>query len=147
MTLQPQSPIAIGMDIVSISRVSQILSEYPDRFRDLAFTEAEQNYCENQAQPAQHYAARWAIKESYLKATNPNHTVNFTDVEVSRDSGVGISLGKSAREALVVASNERNACKERTGMDITMSHDEYLDCATGIVIIFFGTYNGRSSTE
>lgn len=56
-----------GVDIVEISRFSiQLLSN--QTFLNLCFTPLEQTYCLSKANPAQHFAARFAAKEAVIKA-------------------------------------------------------------------------------
>jgi holo-[acyl-carrier protein] synthase len=57
----------IGIDMVSISRLGAKISK--PEFKQAVFTENEIQYCESNANKEQHYAARFAIKEAFLKAT------------------------------------------------------------------------------
>lgn len=57
----------VGMDMVSISRIAEKVSK--TSFRDAVFTDTEIAYCETAAHKMQHYAARFAVKEAFLKAT------------------------------------------------------------------------------
>ena len=57
----------VGLDLIEIERIREALERYP-RFRERCFTEAERAYCDSRANPAQHYAARFAGKEAVGKA-------------------------------------------------------------------------------
>ncbi|MBK7692078.1 MAG: holo-ACP synthase [Bacteroidetes bacterium] len=57
----------IGTDIVEVKRIAEKLSKNED-FKRHVFSEAEIIYCEKQKFPSIHFAARWAVKEAYLKA-------------------------------------------------------------------------------
>ena len=57
----------IGLDLIEIQRIRDALERYP-RFRERCFTAAEREYCDSRANPAQHYAARFAGKEAVGKA-------------------------------------------------------------------------------
>ena len=61
------------------------------RFTERVFTERERDYCTRRgAVAAQHFAARWAAKEAFLKAlgTGWRDGIAWHDVEVAhRDSG------------------------------------------------------------
>ncbi len=57
----------IGTDIVEVHRIAQKLERNPD-FVHHVFSMEEIDYCNRQKNPAMHYAARWAVKEAYLKA-------------------------------------------------------------------------------
>lgn len=74
----------IGTDIIEVDRIAVKL-EKGKGFRDLVFTAQEIAYCERQVHPAQHYAARFAAKEAFLKAmgTGWGHgTINFNEIEI-----------------------------------------------------------------
>jgi holo-[acyl-carrier protein] synthase len=77
----------IGTDIVEVDRIAAKM-EKGTGFRDLVFTPQEKNYCEAQVNPFQHYAARFAAKEAFLKAmgTGWGHgKINFNEIEVRND--------------------------------------------------------------
>ncbi len=59
--------MTVGIDLIEISRVRRALERYPG-FRERCFTETERAYCDSRANPAQHYAARFAGKEAIGKA-------------------------------------------------------------------------------
>ena len=60
--------LGVGIDLVEVERVTELLGKYSGRFAARVFTEEERAYCEKMAQPGQHYAARFAAKEAFLKA-------------------------------------------------------------------------------
>jgi len=79
--------IGIGTDIVEVPRIAAKLAK-GDGFRNLVFTPFEISYCENQAMPAESYAARFAAKEALLKALGTgwgNGGVNFDEIEIRND--------------------------------------------------------------
>ncbi|MFH0812736.1 MAG: holo-ACP synthase [Pseudomonadota bacterium] len=73
----------IGIDIIEIARIDRLLKKYPN-FRHRIFTEQEIAYCEQKKYPAQHYAARFAAKESIMKALGSGWTENirWKDLEI-----------------------------------------------------------------
>ena len=73
----------IGVDIIEIVRIGHLLKKYPN-FRHRVFTDHEIAYCEGKRHPAQHYAARFAAKESIMKAFGSEGTVNvrWKDLEI-----------------------------------------------------------------
>lgn len=82
--------IGIGIDLVKISRIERAAKQHA-AFLDRVFTEREQEYCERQKYPAQHYAARFAAKEALLKAfgTGLSAGMKWTDIEVLHGEGGG----------------------------------------------------------
>ena len=57
----------VGVDLVEPERLQQRMEAHPDLEHEL-FTAAEQRYCHDQADPAQHFAARFCAKEAVVKA-------------------------------------------------------------------------------
>ena len=94
--------IALGLDLVEVSRIRDLLARHGERFRERMFSLAEQDYCENQAEPAMHYAARFAAKEAVAKALGTGFAegVGWADIEVLRaDNGQpSIALHHGAAE-------------------------------------------------
>ncbi|MCX6138204.1 MAG: holo-ACP synthase [Ignavibacteriales bacterium] len=67
----------IGIDIIEISRIAESLREYGDTFAGKLFTDREREYCISKANPAQHYAARFAAKEAFSKAIGTGWSGEF----------------------------------------------------------------------
>src|SRR6476620_3319749 len=78
--------IGIGIDVVQNERLRESIARFGDRFVNGIYTDAEQAYCKNSANPTIHYAARWAAKEAAFKALGTGWAagVKWKDVEVER---------------------------------------------------------------
>lgn len=117
-----------GTDIVSIARLARSLARSPV-FAEEVFAEGERRYCEAQRHPAQHYAARFAAKEAFLKAVGVGifGGVALRDIEVARgESGPPhLELGPSAEEALERVGATRSL--------VSLSHEG--DYAIAVVVI------------
>lgn len=76
----------IGTDLVEIARIASKI-ESNEAFKKHVFTDAEIEYCESKKQPAMHYAARWAVKEAFLKAFGVKFIGNqrLPEIETIRD--------------------------------------------------------------
>jgi holo-[acyl-carrier protein] synthase len=59
---------AAGTDIVSVARIARLLRDHGDVFLNRWFTPTEIDYCTAKAEPSRHLAARFAAKESVVKA-------------------------------------------------------------------------------
>lgn len=59
--------IGIGIDVVEPSRIQEKIKR--KSFKERVFSPGEIEYCERQPKKTQHYAARFAAKEAFLKAT------------------------------------------------------------------------------
>lgn len=119
----------IGIDLVSIQRIGSKLAA-SDSLRDTIFAASEIEYCEKAANKMQHYAARFAVKEAFLKAV-----------------GKGLLLGTTALREIEVYQNEdgqpfvrlhNNLDTLRTAegwasIHVSISHEG--DMATAIVIL------------
>ena len=81
--------VAIGIDLVEVSRIEQVFARRGDRFRRRVFTDGEISYCEGRASKFASYAARFAAKEAAMKALGTGHSrgVLWRDVEVVRRGG------------------------------------------------------------
>lgn len=97
--------VGLGVDIVEIDRMRRILDRTPS-FARKVFTEAEQEYCNTKANPATHYAARFAAKEAVCKALGTGiltQGMRMQDVEVVRDSRGKPAVALHGRAAEIAA--------------------------------------------
>jgi holo-[acyl-carrier protein] synthase len=116
--------VRIGVDLIEIERVRRALDRYPG-FKDRCFTAAEQDYCDARANPAQHYAARFAGKEAVGKALGSGVLFTWREVEIRGRPKPG-----------VVLSGRTKAWAERIGavqIDLSMSHSRELATAVCVV--------------
>jgi len=76
----------IGCDLISISRIKRALDRNP-ALAERLFTSREIAYCNQKANPAQSYAARFAAKEAVLKAlgTGWAEQISWQDIEISNN--------------------------------------------------------------
>ena len=75
--------MGIGIDITEVSRIKS-LAEKHEQFLTRVYTEKEINYCNKKKNKYQHFAARFAAKESVLKALGVgwSQEIKWTDIEV-----------------------------------------------------------------
>lgn len=59
--------LGTGIDIIEVERIA-IRVGRDSGFRELVFSIDEMNYCDTKASRFEHYAARFAAKEAFLKA-------------------------------------------------------------------------------
>jgi holo-[acyl-carrier protein] synthase len=77
--------LGVGIDLVDIARVEQMLSRRGERAVDRLFTPGEAAYARARAQPARHFAARFAAKEAAFKALAGDdlaRTIGWREIEV-----------------------------------------------------------------
>lgn len=130
------SSLGIGIDLVSISRVGQLLEDYPNRFKNLAFTSHEQQYCDDQLFPPQHYASRWAVKESFIKAIeSPEANPDFTSIEILHEPTPQLSLSEDGLDLLLGKVSKTASEMEDVDLSVSMAHEQKANIALGVVII------------
>ena len=113
----------VGVDIIEIERIRRALAR--ERFRERCFTDAEREYCDSRADPAQSYAARFAGKEAVGKALGCG--VNFTWKEVEIVGRPKPSVRLSGRTAAF-------ADKVNAGpIDLSMTHSREIAAAIAVV--------------
>jgi len=101
------SVVGLGLDLTEVSRIRMLLAKNGDRFTDRLFTAAERAYCESCADPAIHYAARFAAKEAAAKALGTGFAsgVSWLDIEITRNAATGApSLVLHGAAATIAAS-------------------------------------------
>jgi len=80
---------AVGTDLVAVSRIEKIIEKWHEKFVRKIYSEGEIRYCSSRGYPAQHFAARFAAKEAFLKGVGLGMAggVGFRDVEVTTGAG------------------------------------------------------------
>ncbi len=108
----------IGMDIVEVCRVEKTIKKWGKKFTNRYFSESEVNYCDKMALPAIHYAARFAVKESFIKAIGGGYSdgLQMRDVETIHN--------EQGRPVLKLHQKFKKIVDERKIVDIhvTISH-------------------------
>jgi holo-[acyl-carrier protein] synthase len=59
--------LGTGIDIIEVDRIAERVGR-DTGFREMVFSTGEIEYCETKASRFEHYAARFAAKEAFLKA-------------------------------------------------------------------------------
>lgn len=129
-----------GVDIVGIARIARLLDEFDQSLKDRVFMPAEQSYCDSRPDPAQHYAARWAVKEAFRKAVaTDGPSVPFDAVGVIRTAdSPTLELAAPAEKALVHTLQRENASPEQAATSVSLAHDQPAGVAIAHVIIASG---------
>ena len=113
----------VGVDIIEIERIERALQR--PGFRERCFTEAEREYCDSRARPAQSYAGRFAGKEAVGKALGCGVRFTWKDIEIVGPPKPGVTLtGKTAAFA------ERVRMRE---IDVSLTHSHTMAGAACVV--------------
>jgi len=83
--------MGIGIDLVENERMRKTLRRWDRSFKEKIFLPRERTYCESRAEPWNHYAGRFAVKEAVSKAfgTGVSEHIGWLDIEVVRDRKTG----------------------------------------------------------
>ncbi len=112
------------MDLIEIDRVARALVRHA-RFVERVFTEEEREYCFSRANPAQHFAARFAGKEAVGKALGFGVPFTWREIEITGRPKPGVALtGRTAAWAERVAAGS---------IDLSMTHSKGMAGAVAIV--------------
>lgn len=120
--------IGIGIDMVEVERVGTKVDR-SDAFRDAVFSGEEVAWCERQTNKAENYAARFAAKEAFLKATGRGLALGYelNNIEVIND----VSGKPSIR--LKGVYQEEAARNNWNSIHVTLSHLREIACAVVII--------------
>lgn len=124
-----EGTVGLGVDIVEIARMRRILQKTPS-FARKVFSQAEQDYCNGKANPATHYALRFAAKEAVVKAlgTGFSDGIWVNDIEVVRNRNGRPTVRLSGR-ALEVA--QEKGVREIT-LSLSYTHTDAVACAMAV---------------
>lgn len=130
--------IETGVDIVAHDRVERALESAPN-FESYAFTDRERDYCEQQVLPIQHFAARWAVKEAFIKTLgqlDDAFAPRAVGVARSQD-GISIDLDDDAERELHRTVRARGGSPGGVTLLASLAHDATAETAVGQVVVCF----------
>ena len=83
--------LGVGIDLVENERMRKTLRRWSRSFKGKVFLPRERSYCDTRAEPWNHYAGRFAVKEAVSKAfgTGVSEHIGWLDIEVIRDEKTG----------------------------------------------------------
>jgi holo-[acyl-carrier protein] synthase len=117
--------VRVGVDLIEIARIGRALERYPG-FRERCFTEAEREYCESRANPAESYAGRFAGKEAVGKALGIGVRFTWKEIEI---------VGRPKPSVRLSGRTKAWAEKSRAGaIDLSMTHSRDLAAAVCVVL-------------
>jgi holo-[acyl-carrier protein] synthase len=120
--------IGVGIDIIEVERVAEKIARN-NAFRDKVFSSGEVEFCDHASRRAESYAARFAAKEAFLKATGKGLTSGYDlcDIEIVTD--------QSGRPDLRLHNNFAELA-ELSGwkkIHVSLSHIKSTACAVVII--------------
>lgn len=117
-----------GTDIIEVQRVEDKLIR-TENLKTKLFTPTEIAYCESKHRPALHFAARFAAKESFLKALGTGWTggLKFSEIEVVNNA--------QGKPELFVHGKVKEFCETHGigAMEVSLTHIK--DVAAAVVVL------------
>jgi len=92
----------IGIDIIEVSRIRESIDKN-ENFKKRIFSKDEISYCEKFKEPYTHYAARFAVKEAFFKATGLKIPFNEISVVNKEDGSPFLKLNQKLKGNLTVS--------------------------------------------
>jgi holo-[acyl-carrier protein] synthase len=107
--------LGIGTDIIECLRIAQMIERHGEMFIARVYTDYEIQYCQSRKSATQHFAGRWAAKESILKAmgTGWQKGISWRDLEVRNDPG--------GKPIVALRGGARDVCEARGIADMLVS--------------------------
>lgn len=117
----------IGIDIIEVERVKKKMRN--TAFREKIFSAREIEFCESKLKKAEHYAARFAAKEAFLKAAGIGLTLGYDLGQVEVTSG---PLGKPLLELHGIFKTQARK-KKWKHLQLSLAHLNAVACAVVII--------------
>ena len=119
----------IGIDLVENSRLEKIIEKWGIKFFKRVFSAGEIQYCGKHIRSSTHYGARFAAKESFLKALGIGlgMGVKLSDIEVIHD--------KNGKPILALCGGAKVQIEKRKITKIHLSLTHTKKYATAIVLL------------
>ena len=115
--------VAVGLDLVELSRIKKIWQKHPKRFLYRHFTSEEIIFCRSKVDPLPSIAARIAAKEAFQKSWAENN--GWQDVWVIRD--------ETKPRLAFTAKIEKELRAKNLAVHVSLTHSR--DHAAAVVIL------------
>ncbi len=124
------SVLGLGIDLAEVSRIRTLLEKSGDRFKKRVFTDGEIAYCDSKADPAPHFAARFAAKEAASKAlgTGFSEGIGWQDIETTNSGNGAPSI------VLHRAAAQRAESMGVATMMVTLTHTADMAAASVVAV-------------
>jgi holo-[acyl-carrier protein] synthase len=118
----------VGIDMIETERVADKISK-EQGFREMVFSKNEIEYCEKKTNQFEHYAARFAAKEAFLKAagTGWRNGTAFNEIEIINT--------ENGKPEIVLSGETKKTLEHIDVKKISVSLSHLKSIASAIVII------------
>jgi holo-[acyl-carrier protein] synthase len=120
--------LGVGIDMIEVERVIEKIDKN-NGFKEKVFSENEITFCESKKNKKENYAARFAAKEAFLKATGLGLMLGhqLSDIEVVNDDYGKPSINLKGDIKLKALENNWNK------IHLSLSHLQNTACAVVII--------------
>lgn len=120
--------IGVGIDMIEVDRVTEKINK-DQGFRERIFSANEILFCESKVNSGENYAARFAAKEAFLKATGLGLALgyNLSDIEIIPDTNGKPSLVLNRSFKQLASENNWNR------IYVSLSHLKSVACAVVVI--------------
>lgn len=120
--------VGVGIDMIEVDRVMEKVAKN-DRFKEKIFSQNEISFCESKPKKGENYAARFAAKEAFLKATGLGLTLSYdlAEIEVVNDSNGKPFFNLNGNIKIKATENNWNK------IHLSISHLQTIACAVVII--------------
>ena len=115
----------VGIDICENARIDNLLKKYDQKFLTRVYTPAEIDYCMTKKNPVPHLAARFAMKEAFIKALNLE-SINYNEIGLS---------GTQGKKEPTVSERIRKILDTRAIQNIQCSISHAVEHSVAVVIL------------
>jgi holo-[acyl-carrier protein] synthase len=119
-----------GIDIASVKRLQAAMERHGKRFEERVFSKVERAYCATKKMKYEHFAARFAAKEAFIKALEVKRANGYElcDIEVRRQASGKpyIYLSPQSRKCFNLPSKSQ--------IEISLAHERDFAIATVVIL-------------
>lgn len=100
--------LGLGNDIISVTRIQDVIARRGKTFLDRTFTSHEQEYCETHRESFRNYAGRFAAKEAIVKALGSGFSggISWLDLEIRNNAAGKPEVFLSPKLQQIVGNNK-----------------------------------------
>ncbi len=119
-----------GIDITSVKRLQAAMERHGKRFENRVFSKVERDYCAKKKMKYEHFAARFAAKEAFIKALEVKRTKGYElcDIEVRRQASGKPYIHLSPQ------SRKRFQLSSKSQIEISLAHERDFAIATVVIL-------------
>lgn len=120
--------IGLGTDIAENERIESLLKKYNNRFLKRIFTTEEIEYCMKKKNPAPHLAARFSVKEAFIKSLGLRRDLSLSYNEVGLE-------GTTGKKSIVIKGKLKELIDQKNVDSIHFSISHAENYSSAVVVL------------